>query len=147
MLRYLRAFWVALRLTLTGQTPQVPGSPHPAFSTWALQGARQVAAVYAAAERQNIDRDRRKAIIIRVDGRDTSLEVILAAIQYAMNEEYRYLIHHPTGNNLGAIQASNFNHQYWVERLLDLPQLQDDPLHTHLKNLHSHLNAIPSQNL
>ena len=146
MLRYLRAFWLALKLTLTGQTPQHVDSPHPELSAWMLEGAKRVDAVYAAADRQNLDQDAREEIIIRIDGRDTSLEVILATIKYAMNEEYRYLIYHPMMNNLGAIQANNFNHQYWVDRLLALSDLQSDPLHSRLQALRTHLDAIPSLN-
>ncbi len=143
MWRYVRAFFIALRMTLRGETV-TPAPSHPQFSTWAQEGAQRVAAVYTAAEQERLDSAARQAIKVRVDGRDTSVEVILGTLQHHMTVEYPYLIRHHAPNHLTAIQANNLNDQYRVECLQRAPQLQSGRMQDALAALKAHLDAVPS---
>ena len=142
MLRYLRAIFIALRMTLRGETVP-PSSPHREIAAWALEGARLVDRLYAAAEQQGLDSTTRHALHIRIDGRDTSVEVLLGTLRHHMREEYPYLIRYHPSNHMIAIQANTFNDQYRIERLQALPQFQAAALQSALAALRDHLETLP----
>lgn len=144
MLRYVRAFFIALKMTLAGETIS-PTSANPALSAWILQGVRRVDAVYAAAQQHKLDRSARESVVVRLDGRDTSMEVILATIRHHMDVEYLYLLRDSPRSYMLAIEASNFNDQYWIERLQAAPQVQAAAVQAALRDLHDHLAALPRE--
>jgi hypothetical protein len=141
MIRYARAFFIALRMTLTGQT-EPPNARHPQLSAWILEGIKRVDAVYHAADQHRLDKPARQAIIVRIDGRDTSMEVILGTIRHHLDVEYPYLLRDAPRHYLLAIEASNFNDQYWVERLIAAPQVHPS-IQTALQQLKTHLDSMP----
>lgn len=143
MLRYIRAFWTALRMTLRGDRP--PVSPYASLSEWMEQAANLADAVIRAANSRQLDTAALKTIKVRIDGRDTNVEVVLALIKHHMNEEYPYLLRHLTRNNINAIHAGNLNDVYHVTTLIDLPILQDAVIRQALTRLKDHLEAIPPQ--
>ncbi len=143
MLRYIRAFFIALRMTIRGETVP-PTSPHREIATWALEGARLVERLYAAAEQHGLDSATRQAIHMRIDGRNTSVEVILGTLRHHMRDEFPYLIRAHPASHMAAIQANIFNDQYRIERLQALPQFQAADLQTALVALRNHLEALPS---
>ncbi len=143
MMRYIRAFWTALQMTLRGDSP--PPDPYANLSEWMEQAIRLVGAVIKAANALKLDAAALKTIKVRVDGRDTNVDVILAAINHHMNEEYPYLLRHMTRNNINAIHASNLNDVYRVSSLIDLPALQDAAIQQSLTILKDHLEKIPPQ--
>jgi len=144
MIRYLRAFWIALQMTLRGEAP--PDDPNAALSQWIKQGMRLVDAVIKAADSRQLDTAARKTVKVRVDGRDTNVEVVLATLSHHLNEEYPYLLSHVTRNNVNAIHASNLNDVYRVSALIGLPALKDALIQQSLTNLKAHLEKIPPQN-
>lgn len=136
MIRYLRAFWIALKITLTGQAV-LPNSPRPTLSAWVLAGLKHLDTLDSALSPQQ------REIRLRIDGRDTRLDVLLRAMRHAWQTEYPYLIHHVTKNNLAVIEAAHFNHAYWVEKMLAAPALQNTPVIDQLQQLSKHLSLIP----
>lgn len=141
-MRYWAAFRQALRLTLRGQKP--PALQHPQLLAWVRQLAALVDAVYVAADQTQLDRARRQALTLRLDGRVMSVETVLAAVRFHAYEEYPSLLRSGLPTNRLGIHASNMNDQYWISRLAELPELQSPPLAGALQRLAAHLNNLPS---
>jgi hexokinase len=141
-MRYIRAFFITLRMMLRGERPAVT-SPYPAFDAWVSAGVEQVNAVYAAAEKHQINAAQRAALTLKIDGRNTNVEVMLGTIRHHMVVEYPYVLTHNTRNHLAAIYSNNFNDQYWVEKLQALPALQAADVQAALAALKAHLDALP----
>jgi hypothetical protein len=138
--RAIQAFFTALSMTLRGES--LPPVNQPLWA-WMQQIDNRVDAVYAAAERAQIDQPARQAFLVRADGRDISLETILAAVRHHVTEEYPYLLRHVTSHNLTAIYASNLNDHYRVIQIQSADALVDSALKTAVADLAAHLEAIP----
>lgn len=141
--RYARAFWLAVRLTASGQQP--PALQHPELLEWVRQMAGLVEAVYTAAEAHRLDAARRKTISLRLDGRLMTFDTVLAALRYHARQEYPSLLRSGLSHTYLAIQSSNMNDRYWLARLREAPELSDPPLRAALDRLLAHLEAIPAQ--
>lgn len=139
-MRYFRAFWTALQITLRGSR-----RPDAELWEWVEQASRLVDAVMKVADSQRPDAADLKTVKVRLDGRTTSAEIVLATIRHHMNEEYPYLLRHKTRNHISAIHASNLNDVYRLTGLIDLPVLQDAAIQQLLTNLKTHLEKIPPQ--
>jgi hypothetical protein len=141
-MRYIRAFFTALRMTLRGEQPI--SNPYLNLSEWM---SKAVALVDSVIKTMNV---RNAAVLkttkVRLDGRDTSVEVVLATIKHHMTEEYPYLLQHETRNSINTIHASNVNDVYHVSALLNASALQDAAVQQVLMALKAHLDAIPPQN-
>jgi hypothetical protein len=118
--RYIRAFIVALRLTLRGQQP--PGLRHPELYAWIKQMAVLIDAVYAAADQNDLNKKAREAVTVKLDGRSMSLETAFQTLRY----------------------AGNMNDRYWLMTLQAEPALQNPAVHVALVQLSAHLDSIPS---
>ena len=142
--RYIRAFIVALRLTLRGQQP--PGLRHPELYAWIKQMALLVDAVYAAADQNGLDKKARETTMVKLDGRSMSLETAFQTLRYHAAEEYPSLLRNSpeSRHNLSAIYAGNMNDRYWLMTLQAEPALQNPAVHASLTQLGAHLDAIPS---
>lgn len=138
--RYFRAFATALRLTLRGETP--PPSPYADLEAWMNRSLVLTAAVRHAGTARQVNWS---SVSVRVDGRKSNAETILAAIQHHMQEEYPYLLRNTTRNHVAAIYASNLNDQYRLEVLASAPELQDEAIQQTITTLKTHLAAIPPQ--
>lgn len=137
MIRYLRAFVVALGMTLRGQRPPPP-TP---LEAWMTQTEALVDAVCKAADQAGLVTAQRKVLKLRIEGRDVSLDAVLGGVKFHVTQEYRYLLRHPTEHSLTAIYASNLNDQFRVARfsaLVTAPGVQ-----AALEALTRHLEAIP----
>lgn len=141
MQRYVRAFFLAVKLTLRGESP--PPRPYEPLRRWLDAVQAQVAATYQAADRHGMDHTARQKIAIRADGRDMSMQVILDTIAYHASDEYPYLLRDFTEHSITAIYASNMNDQFYVACLLSAEALQGSPVLESLSRLAQQLNAIP----
>jgi hypothetical protein len=144
MLRFIRAFFIALKMTLRGETP--PPLPYQALRDWIEQGQELSQAAVATADESGLDAEQRKTITVIVDGREHSLETILQAVHYHLTTEYPYMLQHLTRHTVTAIYASNMNDQYAVDRVSNVPGLKDNPTGGAVNALRDHLNAIPQSN-
>lgn len=140
-MRYIRAFFIALRMTLRGEKPQPP--PYQALIDWLEATPALVKAVYAAADQHGMDKATRQAVQIKVDGREQPIQTLLAGVEYHARQEYPYLLQNPTSHSLVAIYASNMNDQYGVLRLKDHPRIAGTPLEQPVTRLATHLEGIP----
>lgn len=137
--RYVRAFVLALKLTLRGQTiaPQ-----HPQLEAWAREAARRVEAVCQAADADGLDEAARNAVLLHIDRRDISMETILATVKHHVTREYVKLLLDSTPHSALAIYASNLNDRYRVARLQDA--VRSPGVTLAITALRDHLDAIPS---
>lgn len=138
----LRAFWLALRFTLRGEKP--PALQHPQLLAWVQRLAVLVEDVYLAADQSQLDKERRQAVSLKLDGRLMSVESVLAAVRYHARQEYPSLLRSGLPYNRLGIQASNLNDHYWVSQLLDVPELQSPAVKSALLRLTAHLQTIPA---
>jgi len=139
MIKTIRAFFVALGMTLRGQTP--PPRRHATLWSWIQQAERLIEAAYQAAQGGGLDESRRKSITVKVDGRARSMESILGTVRFHLREEYPYLLTHETEHSLTAIQASNLNDHYAVLRLSESAEVA--VLRAALESLAAHLASLP----
>lgn len=136
MFRYVRAFWRVLKATVTGQE----AIPHLSLRFWVEPIPNLVDAVHEAADQANVNQE---MVMVRVDGRDQSMQTILDAVTYHARHEYPYVLRHLTEQSVTAIYASNMNDQYAVSRLNEHPSLDHPALKMAVGELNQHLQAIP----
>jgi len=139
MIRYIRAVIKALRLTIQGE--QLPYQP---LLEWIDQGQTLAQAAIITAEQAGFDKAKRAQITVKADGREQSLDVILTAVKYHLEQEYPYLMQNLTEHSITAIYASNMNDQHLMHQLRNHNMLQDSPLEGTINALGDHLNSIPS---
>jgi hypothetical protein len=140
--RYIDAFFIALRMTLRGETPQPPPRD-PALAAWLRDGLPLLDAVYTAADGAGLRRAQREALTLRIDGREMKLETLLGTLRFHLAQEYPSLLRQPGQHNLLAIRAGCMNDRYWVSKLRAEPALQQGGLPAALERLATHLEALP----
>jgi hypothetical protein len=141
MQRYIRAFWVALKMTLRGETVQLP---YQRLRDWIAEGEPLIKAIESAAEQDGFIREQREQHQLKLDGRNTSVSTVLDAVRHHLLEEYPFLLNNLTDHSITAIYASNMNDQYFVARLRDDTILQQYvAFHAAIIRLSEHLNNIP----
>jgi hypothetical protein len=118
--------------------------PFPLFSRWARKTIPLIAAVYKAADDAGLDATQRRAIVLRIDRRDTSMETILGGIKYHAEREYPYLLGEKVADNAVAVYALNLNDRYRLLRLTELETVATGPLGQALDRLRQHLDSAPS---
>lgn len=139
MIKTVRAFFVALVMTLRGQTP--PPRRHAALWAWMQQAERLVEAAYQAADKGGLDETRRKTITVKVDGRTRSMESILGTVRFHLREEYPYVLKRETEHSLTVIHASNLNDHYAVLRLSESAEVVG--VRQALESLAAQLESLP----
>lgn len=140
--RYLRAFFLAVALTIRGEKPS-QSFQHPLVD-WTRELRLLVNEVYQAAEQNGIDRKAREATKLRLDGRLMSLETILATVKFHAAQEYPSLLQHGLNRDaLNTIYASNINDQYWITSLIETETLGKPIFQASLVRLKMHLDQPP----
>jgi hypothetical protein len=141
-MRYLRAFFTALSLTLQGKTIASPPSRYPHLQAWLSEGQNLIKASYSAAEAAGLDEAARKAMRLRLDGRAWSMELVLSSVRFHMLTEYPSLLKSNNEHTLTTFYALNLDDQYRVSQLAnqDLPPA----VQAAMQSLASHLQNIPS---
>jgi hypothetical protein len=141
-MRYLRAFFTALSLTLQGKSVESSVRRYPNLQAWLIEGQILTKTTYVAAEANGINQSARKALSLRLDGRTWTMELVLSSVQFHMLTEYPSLLKSDAEHNLTTFYALNFDDQYRVSQLAaaDLPL----PVQTAIQSLATHLQNIPS---
>lgn len=142
ILRYVRAFWKALRLTLRGETISDSPVHQPRLREWMRESVRAVDGVRAAQDRAGTTLEQRKEIMLHIDKRDLRMETALQTIRHHLTVEYPYLLKQYTRFSVMTIQASNLNDQYLATRFAELETLPSS-VRDALVALRDHLAAIP----
>jgi hypothetical protein len=127
-MRYIRAFFIALKLTLTGQVPQ----PRP-IEIWVSEARQKLTRIQALADAENT------AVTVRIDRRDMTMQTILQIIAFHLDEEYPRLLQQPDGLNY--IYATNLDDHFRLTRLE--AELPESPLRQAVTDLSDHLQAVP----
>lgn len=137
-MRYIRAFFLALWMTLRGQVPPSKmEQAYPALAAWHKTATIKLQAAYHATTP-----DQRQSVQVKVDGRMMRMETILGGVKHHLETEYVYLMDNPTEHSLTALYAANMNDMYWTRVLAesnDLPEVAQAAV----MSLSQHLEAIP----
>lgn len=144
-MRYFRAFWKTVQLTLQGQQIHPPEERYPALRAWVEAGRHRANDTFKAAERAGMDEAARRGHRLHLEGRDLSVEVILGAVRHNFTLEYPMLMAARIEHNLTTLYALNLNDQYRVRQLANDERLPDD-LREAVSVLADHLENIPSSN-
>lgn len=139
MMRFVRAFFIALKMTLRGEKP--PALSYQPLIDWIEQGKKLADDALAAAEKGSLMRD--DPLTLKIDGREQTIRTVLSAVHYHLSTEYPYMLRHLTQHSITAIYASNLNDQYAVASLRENERVSSSPAARAIAALSDHLNAIP----
>ena len=132
--RVLRALTLALWRTLRGQLPA-----EDPLERW-RQGARQqAAAIDDLVAREGIAPD---DLTVRVDRRDMSMQLILAALRFHLDDEFPHLRRRFGDECLTVLRATCLDDSFRLQKLAESPQLPPD-LQGRLQALAQHLLQLP----
>ena len=140
--RYVRAFFKALKLTLTGRQISQPFR-HPALQDWVRQTTTLVSEIVSRAEAEGYNAAQRAEIQVIIDKRTVTLESALQVIKHHAEREYPYLLKRFDQYSLMTLQATNLNDRYMVLRFTSESTLPST-IQAKLAELRDHLDAIPS---
>lgn len=140
MNRYLRAFIVALRMTLKGEQPSPP--KHAELRQWMQEALRITDAVISSANAHGMPVNVREELRLIIDRRPISMETILKGVRYHLTEEYPHVLQNDDAYSLAAVYSSNLNDQFRVARLAET--LENPPVKASVETLAAGLAAIPS---
>ena len=138
MMRFLRAFREALRLTLRGETP-TPAHFRP-LAEWSGAGLQMLKAAWKTAAAEGLDLS---AIALKLDGRPTSLEQSLQMLRHNLVNEYPRLMRLDDPHSMLVVQSSNMNDQYRLSQFLAQDALESQALRSALAELEAHLRQLP----
>jgi len=133
MMRYVRAFFTALRITLAGDAPQPTPLEH-----WITDAQRQLDALTKLADQHNIEPQQ---VMAEIDRRTMSMATIVDIVRFHLTEEYPIMLRHQTSDSLNYIYATNLDDHFRLTRLE--AALSTTPLQAAITRLSDHLEAIP----
>jgi hypothetical protein len=139
-----RALIEATRLTLRGESRAAePGlQRHPLTLAWIQEAGTALDALEAVARAEGLDT---AAFTMHIEGRDVTVQLILAGIRFHLGEEYPSLLASPSQYALLAIKATNLNDRYQVMRL-EQNEALPDPVRASLRALAETLSRQPTEN-
>ncbi|MCU0463813.1 MAG: hypothetical protein MUF38_04515 [Anaerolineae bacterium] len=140
MMRYLRAFVGALKMTLRGEAP--PPAPTSPLREWMGETLRRTDALLKACEASGMDEAARKAVVQVVEGRRVNLNTVLLTIRFHAAQEYPTLLSSVNNQALGALYGSNTNDHFLLMRFLS--RLDKPEIVAAAQALIEHLASVPS---
>ncbi|MBN8635937.1 MAG: hypothetical protein J0M07_11490 [Anaerolineae bacterium] len=140
--RYARAFIGALKLTLRGETIQPAIDPHPNLTAWWQSTIRLTDAAFASADNHGFPKSRRETLVLRIEGRDVSMETILKTVRFHADQEFPVLMRQ--GDNFGylTMQATVMNDRFLVDKLAHAATLPDE-IKAAVAAITAHLDLLP----
>ena len=136
MMRFLRAFIQALRLTLRGE--DITPAHYRPLQAWIAEGLRLLTALEAARGECDLE-----ALTLKLDGRQTSLARSIAMIRHNLVNEYPRLMRLDDPFSMMVVQSSNFNDQYRLGEFLAAELSVSADLRRALAALNEHLQGLP----
>ncbi len=143
--RTIRAFFLALKMTLKGEALQPAELRYPQLDAWRKRALQLANAVLQTATINGMDHAAREAFTVMINHRPMSMEVILQATRHNMHLEYPMLMEARIGHNLTTLYAMNLDDGYRVSQLATADEL-DPTIKAALRELAEHLQAIPPSN-
>lgn len=140
MMRYLRAFVGALKMTLRGETP--PPAPTAPLRQWVDETVRRTDNLIKACDAAGMDEAARKAVVQVVEGRRVNLNTVLLTIRFHAAQEYPTLLSSANDQALGALYGSNTNDHFLLMRFLS--RLDTPETLAAAQALIDHLASVPS---
>lgn len=139
--KYVKAFVVALRLTLRGEKPPLlrVRDEYPDLAAWWSETVVLVKAIERAADANGLDAAARAKFTVHVDSRDVSMATILSTIRYHAEHEYPFLMAHNDEFNPVTLQAININDRFLILRLNETVA---ETLKPSVKALSDHLEKL-----
>jgi hypothetical protein len=142
-LRYIRAFFRALILTLRGQKPPTVEAEerYASLLAWCKETMARLDSANAAIDQNSVET---KLVVMHIEGRDVSLEHALSVVRYHAAREYPHLIRSGDHQTLTAIHALNLNDRFLITRLSEYEGLPTS-VKTALDSLGEQLANIPKE--
>ena len=141
--RYIRAFIKAIRMTLAGKALQPARVRYPNLTRWVNEGLQLAENTLHTADKHGLNEAARQQVILKIDRRDMSMDVILRAVRHNLSLEYPMLLDATVDHNLTTLYALNMNDQYRVSRLAQVDDLIPE-VQAAIVRLSNHLQNIPS---
>jgi hypothetical protein len=141
--RYIQAFIKAIKMTLAGKAIQPAHIRYPNLTRWVSEGLQIAENTLETADKHGMNEAARKLVILKIDRRDISMDVILRAVRHNLALEYPMLLDATVEHNLTTLYALNMNDQYRVRRLAEMDNLTPE-VQAAIVSLSSHLQNIPS---
>ncbi len=138
--RVVRAFFEALRLTITGQ--RAKPSPLVTLRAWAATSAELARKALEAGDASGFDGQARTALTLSVEGRRVSIETVLQTVRFHAEQEYTHILDLNNRDDLAAIYAANVNDRFLTSRAFDA--LEAGAFREAVGQLFSHLENIPA---
>jgi hypothetical protein len=143
--RYTQAFVKALKMTLAGNAIQPVATRYPNLTKWVSEGLQLAENTLTIADKYSMDETARQQMILKLDGRNMSMDVILRTVKHNLSLEYPMLLEATIKHNLTTLYAINMNDQYRVSRLAEVVHLAPE-VQAAVEQLSTHLQNIPSSN-
>ena len=141
LLENVRLFFKALALTARGESVKRPLGK---LIDWIEATEKLATATLQAADDNGFDKKTRESIVLKVDGRNQSMETLLKTVHYHATTEFPYMLQDQAEHTLTAIYAINMNDAYGMQRLAEAEELRNPTLKAQIEKLAAHLEAIPS---
>ena len=140
-MRYIRAFFQALLLTLRGQKPPSleAEEQHEDLLAWCRETVTRVDVATAAIAANGTNA---QSLTMHIEGRDVTLKHTLDVLRYHAAREYPHLIRSQARHAILAIQALNLNDRFLVLRLIEYEGLPE-VVKAAMDSLAEHLNEVP----
>lgn len=139
-----RALIEATRLTLRGEQHPAESTlqRYPATRAWIQETATALETVETIGRSEGLDAN---SVTLHIEGRDVSMQLILAGIRFHLAEEYPSLLASSSEYALLAIKATNLNDRYQIMRL-EQSEAIPDPVRASLHALADALSRQPTEN-
>lgn len=144
-MHYIRTFFKALRLTLRGETIEAPAKRYPNLQNWLGMAQERLKNVYDVAEEEGFNQTKREAVVLKLDGRAWSMELILSSLRFHLHIEFPSLLNSVVEHNLTTLYALHLDDKYRVSQLAQSEALPE-VLRPSVQALAKHIINIPPSN-
>lgn len=141
-MHYIRTFFKALQMTIRGETIAIADTRYPNLQTWLMIAREKLDTLYDTAEKSAIDEASRKAIVLQLDGRSWSIELILSSVKFHLEAEYPSLMESIVEHNLTTLYALHFDDKYRISQLAQSEELPES-LRPAMEDFSAHFLNIP----
>lgn len=144
-MRYIRTFFTALKMTAQGEAITETPTRYPNLQVWLQASQQKLDTVYKVAESAGLDKAKREAFTLQLDGRTWSMELILSSVKFHLEMEFPSLMSKEIDHNLTTLYALHFDDKYRVAQLAQSDQLPTEVKHA-VQAFSTQLNDIPPSN-
>lgn len=144
-MHYFRTFFKALQMTLRGETIPAPISRYPNLEAWLAVAQEHLKTVYDVADKSGLDKKAREGIVLKLDGRAWSMELILSSLEFHLQTEFPSLMASTVDHNLTTLYALHLDDKYRLAQLVQSEALPET-MRLSMEALSEQIIAIPPSN-